>query len=114
MIKRSTLLVLSVLFFLIIGCEKGVDSDMECDLTFPAFEIQWERPNGNSVSDCLWFLNKIVYRSKVYYSIGNHCVDMAPFVAQCDGVNICEDRSRLCSRILEKGTSLGVVAVEIE
>jgi len=105
------LILISALLFT--GCDKKVDPNTACDLTFPFNDVKWMATNIQP-SECKWMLFKHEYQGSYYYSVGNHCVDMAPFMAACDGVNICNTSTTamLCGRILEKGTALGIVAVE--
>jgi len=98
-----------LVLFLVSGCDKGEDAN--CDDTFPFTGIEWVATSVMP-QECIWMLFKHEYRGRYYYSVGNHCVDMATFVAACDGVNICNNDGRFCDNILNKGKNLGIIAVE--
>ena len=104
-------MILSSVLFLT-GCEKEVDPNSACDLAFPfPMDVEWKATNVQP-TECKWMLFKHKYQGLYFYSVGNHCVDMAPFIAACDGVNICLTDVILCNQISDKGTNLGIVAVQ--
>ncbi len=106
------LTVFLLVLFGLFGCDKDSETpQVGCDLTFPFIDGEWQATQVQP-SECRWMLFKHEYLGMYFYSVGNHCVDMAAFVAACDGVNICDTDTNLCENILYNGTSLGIVAVE--
>ena len=62
---------------------------------------------------CKYFLALYEYKNKQYYLLNNHCTDMAPYPADCNGNRLCEEgESNTCNDFFEDAKYIGIVGIK--
>ncbi len=113
--KLNALWLLVILVFL--GCSKehevvGQVADSECiDAMLSRHGLV---PYDGQPLDCRWFLGMYRYRSRVYFSLGNHCADIIENYMDCQGMAICtqETSRRECRDFRVKRVYVGIVGMQ--
>lgn len=107
-------LIIIASIFIAFSCTKDkLQSNVDYDCLESQLE-EWDMiPYTGQELGCKFFVTLSHYEGKQYYTVGNHCADMATFHIDCDGNTLCETEYNLaCENYMNHALHLGLVGIQ--